>query len=158
MLGNIKVVIDCYHSDPPFNLSHHFIVYSVSSSLCLSLVVCSVSSIGNGQRSNRPPTVAASQFPLDQFYCYWVPATKESWCTIHQSSVLRLPQVLRQSSLLHLLQVHHSRNLSVSPSTSVAPVFTVAPSTRIAPIFTVAPSTVAPFYRRTFTYRTIAMV
>ena len=81
----------------------------------LSLIVCHVFSIGNGPRRNRPPTVAASQFLLSQYYCYWVPATKASWCTIHQSSVLHLPRVLRHlhccpffkctihiSSLLHL--------------------------------------------------------
>ena len=83
--------------------------------------MCCVLSIGNGPRRNRPPTVAASQFPLSQYYCYWVPATKSLCCTIHQSSVLRLPQVLRQSSLLRLLRVHHS------PIFSVAPIFTVAP-------------------------------
>ena len=33
VLGNIKVIIDCYYSDPPFNLPHHFIVYSVSFSM-----------------------------------------------------------------------------------------------------------------------------
>ena len=32
-------------------------------------------------------------------------------CTIHQSSVLRIPRVLRQSSLLRLLQVLHPSSL-----------------------------------------------
>ena len=98
-----------------------------------------------------PPTFAASQFPLSQYYCYWVPATKALWCEIHQSSlfhfnqgtthqspVLRLPLVLRQSTLLHHLQVHHSPISSVTPSTRVAPISTVAPSISVAPIVTVA--------------------
>ena len=70
-----------------------------------------VFSIGNGPRRDRPPTIAASQFPSSKFYCYWVLATKASWvpftnlhccafykCTIHQSSALRLPQVLHHLS------------------------------------------------------------
>ena len=91
-LGNIKVIIDCNYSDPPFNLPHHFIVYSVSSSMWLSLIVCCVFSTGNGPRTNRSPTIAA-QFPLSQYYCYWGPATKASWCDIHQRSTLCLLQV-----------------------------------------------------------------
>ena len=97
-------------------------MYSVSSSTWLSLIVCCVFSIGNGPRRNRPPTIAASQFPLSQYYCYWVSATKASYCAIHKSSVLR------QSSLLSLLQVHHSPIISVATSTSVVPIFTVPPS------------------------------
>ena len=126
-LGNIKVIIDCYYSDLSFNLSHHFIVYSVSS-MWISLIVCCMFSIGNGPRRNRPPTVAASHLLLSQYYCYWVPATKASWCTIHQSSVLHLPRVLCQSSLLRFLQVHHSPISSVVSSRSVAPITTVASS------------------------------
>ena len=96
-------------------------MYSVSSSMKLSLIVCCVFSIVNGPRKYRPPTVAASQFLLSQYYCYWVPATKASWCAIHQAS------------LLSLLQVHNS------------PIFSVAPSTSVAPIFTIADSSSAPF-------------
>ena len=120
----------------------------------LSLVVCCVFSIGNVPRRNRPPTGAASQFPFSQYYCYWVPATKASWCSIHQSPVLHLPQVLRQSSLSRLLQVHHSPIFSAVPCSS-APFTnlhccaffkcTIHQSSMLrlvyhSPIFTVAPS------------------
>ena len=90
--------------------------------------------IRNEPRRYWPSTGAASQFPLNQYYCYWVPATKTSWCdvhqspvwhlikcnihqypvsglikcTIYQSPVLCLLQVLHPSSLLRLLQLHHS--------------------------------------------------
>ena len=116
--------------------------------------VCGVFFIGNKPLRYKPPSIAASQFPLSQYYCYWVPAMKELWCDVHQfsvlflhqSSVLRLikcivnqspmlhlPRVLHQSTLLRLLLFHHS------------PIFSVVPSTSVVPIDTVAPSTSAPF-------------
>ena len=71
--------IEYYHyCNAPFNLPCH--------SLCTVLVpVCSchvtncvlyVFSIGNGLRRHWPPTDAASQFLLNQYYCYWAPATR----------------------------------------------------------------------------------
>ena len=42
-------------------------------------------SIGNRTSEVCPTTGAASQFPLNQYYCYWVPAIKASWCEVHPS-------------------------------------------------------------------------
>ena len=123
--------------------------------------MCCLFSIGNGPRRCWPPTGAASQFPLNQYYCYWVPATKALWCdvhqspllhlincTVHQSPVLHLARVLLQSPLLHLIKcaIHQSSQVRLLQVVHHSPISSIAPSTNVAPIITVAPYTVALFY------------
>ena len=115
-----------------------FIVYSVSSSMKLSLTMCCVFSIGNGPWRYWPPTGSASQFALNQYYCYWVPATKASWCDVHQSPVLHLIKcTIHQSPLLHLIKFPFTNlqyyafykgctNLHCCTAT-VAPFYSIAP-------------------------------
>ena len=93
----------------------------------------------------RSPTGAASQFLLNQYYCYWVPVTKSSWCDVHQSPVWASSSATftnircdaSSSATFSNLQgaphqVHHSpiykgcTNLHCCAST-VAPFYSVAP-------------------------------
>ena len=49
-------------------------------------VVCF--SIGNGPRRHWPPSDAASQFLLNQYYCYWAPATRHHGAMFTTSACL----------------------------------------------------------------------
>ena len=62
-------------------------MYNVSSSMWLPRSVCCVFFHRERTPEELAPTVAAFQFPLSQYYCYWVPATKASGRDAHQSPV-----------------------------------------------------------------------
>ena len=98
------VIIDCYYSDPPFNLPHHFIVYSVSSSMWLSLINCVLCAFHRELTSEEQATYRS---------CFSIPV---------ESILLLL------GSSNEVIVLHYSPIFSVAPPTSVALIFTVAPS------------------------------
>ena len=88
--------------------------------------MCCVFSIGNGPWRHRPPAGAPSQFLLNQYYCYWTPATSRRGATFTNLQCGASSSATFTNIQCALLQVHHSPISSVAPSTSVAPIITVA--------------------------------
>ena len=113
-------------------------------------VLC-VFSIGNGPRRHRPPVGAASQCMLNQYYCYWAPATRHPVASFTNLQYGASSSAPFTNLKCVLLQEHRSPISSVAPSSSVVPISTlallqvlhhspissVAPSTSVAPIVTV---------------------
>ena len=81
-------------------------------------VLCGFS-IGNEPRRHRPPVGAASQFMLNQYYCYWAPATRHPGATFTNLQYGASTSAPFTNLKCVLLQEHRSPISSVAPSTSV---------------------------------------